>query len=99
MYVVAGRFKFVDGSRSRAIELMAEMVNIGKEHDGVGAYDFFQDIKDKHDFFLYVEWRSKEAHDLHFKSEAMQAIVPEFFDLLREPSKIDYWDAQPAEKH
>lgn len=97
MYLVTGRFKFAEGGRSRAIELMAEMVRIGKGHDGVGAYDFFEDLQQDHSFFLYVEWRSKEAHDLHFNSEEMQAIVPEFFDLLCEPSDISYFDAHPIQ--
>ncbi len=93
MYLVAGHFKFKEDGSRRAIELMNTIVKIGREETGIHHYSFYPSPDEKHGYFLFEEWDSKELHDRHFESEEMQVLVPEFFDLLARPPDISYFDA------
>ena len=98
MYLVAGHFKFTEAGSNRAVELMSEIVKIGRGEKGITQYAFYANPDSKNAWFLFEEWESKEAHDVHFESAAMQAIVPEFFELLAEQPDVSYFDASLASK-
>ncbi len=93
MYLTAGHFKFTEEGHDRARELMNRIAEIGRGEDGVVHYTFYPNPDISLAWFLYEEWESKEAHDRHFESEAIQAIVPEFFELLAEEPSVSYFDA------
>ena len=93
MYLTVGHFKFNAESVKRAEEVMRDIVSIGRAEEGIHHYTFYPDPDVEHGYFLFEEWDSKALHDRHFESDAMQAIVPEFFELLAEPPKVSYFDA------
>ena len=66
MYLVAGHFKFKEDGSRRAIELMNTIVKIGHEETGIHHYSFYPTPDEKHGYFLFEEWDSKELHDKHF---------------------------------
>ena len=76
MYLTAGHFKFTESGCERAVELMNEIVKIGRGEKGIHQYTFYPNPDSKNAWFLFEEWESKEAHDAHFESAAMQALVP-----------------------
>ena len=98
MYLTAGHFKFTDSGCERAVELMNEIVKIGRGEKGIHQYTFYANPDSKNAWFLFEEWESKEAHDAHFESAAMQALVPEFFELLAEAPDVSYYDASLVSK-
>jgi quinol monooxygenase YgiN len=98
MYLTAGHFKFNDESARRAIELMEKIVAIGRQEAGIHQYTFYPNPDVVHGYFLFEEWDSKELHDKHFESDEIQALVPEFFELLTEPPSISYFDATLSSK-
>ena len=93
MYLTAGHFKFKEDACDRAIEIMKNIVAIGRQEQGIQQYTFYPNPEADFAFFLFEVWDSKEAHDLHFESAAMQTIVPEFFELLDGPPEVSYFDA------
>lgn len=98
MYLTAGHFKFTEPGCKRAVELMNEIVKIGRSEKGIHQYTFYPNPDSKNAWFLFEEWESKEAHDVHFESAAMQALVPEFFELLAEAPDVSYFDASLVSK-
>jgi quinol monooxygenase YgiN len=98
MYLTAGHFKFRPEDHTRALEIMATIVSIGRSEKGIHQYNFFTNPDTEYTHFLFEEWDSKEAHDAHFESQEMQEIVPEFFSLLAEDPDITYFDASLASK-
>ncbi|NKB36139.1 MAG: hypothetical protein GKR93_03075 [Gammaproteobacteria bacterium] len=93
MYLTVGHFKFNANNIKRAEEVMQDIVNLGRAEEGIHQYTFYANPDIEHGYFLFEEWESKAMHDVHFESAAMQAIVPEFFELLAEPPKVSYFDA------
>ena len=93
MYITAGHFKVEEDACDRAIEIMNQIVSIGRQEQGIQQYTFYPNPDTTFAYFLFEVWDSKEAHDVHFESAEMQAIVPEFFGLLDGPPKISYFDA------
>ncbi len=93
MYLTAGHFKFTDAGLPRARELMNKIVEIGRSEEGIVQYTFYPNPDKDNAWFLFEEWESREAHDAHFESDAMQALVPEFFELLAEEPSVSYFDA------
>jgi quinol monooxygenase YgiN len=98
MYLVAGHFTCKEAGRARAVELMSKMVTIGRGESGVRQYTFYPDPDSDTAFFLFEEWESKAAHDVHFESEAMQRLVPEFMELLEDAPDVSYFDADLVAK-
>ncbi|MFT5131597.1 MAG: quinol monooxygenase YgiN [Gammaproteobacteria bacterium] len=98
MYLTAGHFKFKADSIKRAAELMNEIVVIGRQETGIHQYAFYLNPEVEQGYFLFEEWNSKESHDKHFESDEMQALIPEFFELLAEPASISYFDATLSSK-
>ena len=98
MYLVAGHFKFTEAGRARAVELMDEIVKIGRGESGIRQYTFYPNPDSENAFFLFEEWESREAHDVHFESEAMQQLVPEFMELLEKEPDVSYFDADLVAK-
>lgn len=96
MYLVAGHFQFSENNCQRAVEIMNEIVRIGRAEKGIHQYRFYANPDSENAFFLFEEWSTKEDHDRHFESEAIQALVPEFFELLTEPPQVSYFDADLA---
>ncbi len=94
MYLVTGQFTCKEAGRARAVELMSKMVTIGRGESGVRQYTFYPDPDSDTAFFLFEEWESKAAHDVHFESEAMQQIVPEFLGVLEEAPDVSYYEAE-----
>ena len=93
MYLTSGHFTFKQEHIDRAKELMNEIVAIGRQEKGINSYTFYASPDKENSYFLFEEWDSKELHDIHFNSDAMQKIVPEFFELLAGPPSITYYDA------
>ena len=93
MYQVTAYFRFNPESQDRGIEILNQIVALGLTEDGIQRYKYYSDPDDQNRYFLYEEWDTKAAHDVHFNSDAMQAIVPEFFGLLAGPAEIIYYDA------
>jgi quinol monooxygenase YgiN len=93
MYLVTGYFLFKPESRIRGLEILAQITELGLTEEGIHKYSYYQDPKDENRYFLYEEWETKAAHDAHFGSDAIQAIVPEFFSLMAEPAEVIYFDA------
>ncbi len=56
-------------------------------------YHFYEDWDEPGRFALHEVWESKAAHDAHFNSDAMQALLPGFFEFLAEPPTVTYYDA------
>ena len=98
MYLVAGHFKCRKAGRARAVELMDQIVAIGRQESGIRQYSFYPKPDSEQAFFLFEEWESKEAHDVHFESEAMQQLVPEFMALLEEEPDVSYFNATLVSK-
>ena len=98
MYLAAGHFKFKPESYARALEIMETIVSIGRSEKGIHQYTFFANPDAECTHFLFEEWDSKEAHDVHFESQQMQNLVPEFFSLLAEDPDMSYFDASLASK-
>lgn len=98
MYLVAGHFKFKPEGHARALELMSSIVSIGRSENGIHQYTFFANPDDEHSHFLFEEWDSKKAHDVHFERLEMQDLVPEFFSLLAEDPDVSYFDASLSSK-
>lgn len=94
MYLVAGHFNCTEAGRARAVELMEQIVAIGRGESGIRQYTFYPDPDSENAFFLFEEWDSKEAHDVHFESEAMQQLVPEFLGVLEGEPDVSYFDAE-----
>ncbi len=94
MYLVAGHFTCTKAGRARVVEIMDQIVAIGRAEDGIRQYTFYPSPDSETAFFLFEEWESKEAHDVHFESEAMQQLVPEFLGLLQEAPDVSYFDAE-----
>jgi quinol monooxygenase YgiN len=94
MYMVAGHFRCTEAGRSRAVELMDRIVEIGRGENGIRQYTFYPNPDAENAFFLFEEWETKEAHDAHFESEAMQQIVPEFLSVLEENPDVSYYEAE-----
>ena len=93
MYLVAGHFNFKEDGCKRAIEWMNTIVKLGRGETGIHQYTFYPNPDEKHGYFLFEEWNSQKLHDNHFESDEMQALVPEFFDLLSRPPDVSYFDA------
>ena len=93
MYLVTGYFLFKPEALGRGRELLEKITALGITEDGIFKYSYYRDAKDEHRYFLYEEWETKAAHDAHFDSDAIQAIIPEFFSLLAEPAEVIYFDA------
>ncbi len=93
MYQVTAYFSFKPESQDRGIEILNQIVALGLTEDGIQQYKYYSDPDDQNRYFLYEEWDTKAAHDVHFNSDAMQAIVPEFFGLLAEPAEVIYYDS------
>lgn len=72
---------------------MYKIMTLGRSEPGVIRYGFHPHWDNPARFFLYEEWESKTAHDAHFNSEAMQAMVPRFFELLTGAPDLTYYDA------
>lgn len=68
-------------------------MTLGRTEPGVIRYAFHPDWDDPSRFALHEEWESKASHDAHFNGDAMQAMVPRFFELLGEPPDLTYYDA------
>ena len=98
MYLVAGHFICTEAGQARAVELMDEIVKIGRGENGIRQYTFYPNPDAENAFFLFEEWESKEAHDAHFESDAMQQLVPEFMGLLAEEPDVSYFDANLVAK-
>ena len=98
MYLVAGPFVCTPGGRDRAVELMAEIVKVGRAEEGINQYAFYGSPESDCAFFLFEEWQSKAAHDVHFESDAMAQLVPEFLGLMAEAPDVSYFDATLAGK-
>ena len=98
MYLVAGHFVCTPEGRDRAVELMAEIVKVGRAEEGINQYAFYGSPESDCAFFLFEEWQSKVAHDLHFESDAMAQLVPEFLGLMAEAPDVSYFDATLAGK-
>ena len=94
MYLVAGHFTCTEAGRARAVELMNQIVAIGRGESGIRQYTFYPSPDSDTAFFLFEEWDSKEAHDVHFESEAMQQLVPEFLGCLEGAPDVSYFDAE-----
>ena len=93
MYQVTAYFSFAPESRDRGLEILDQIVALGLTENGILRYKYYADPDDSNRFFLYEEWETKEAHDVHFNSDGMQAMVPEFFTLFAEPPEVIYYDA------
>ena len=93
MYLTVGHFKFKQAGVQRAREIMDAIVTLGREEPGISQYTFYASPDAEHAYFLFEEWESKELHDRHFNSSEMQAIVPEFFELLAEAPQVSYFNA------
>ncbi len=98
MYLVVGHFVCSSEGRDRAVELMAEIVKIGRTEQGIKQYAFYASPESDCAFMLFEEWESKEAHDVHFESDAMAQLVPEFLGLMAEAPDVSYFDATLAGK-
>jgi quinol monooxygenase YgiN len=93
VYITAGHFKFREDACDRAVEIMNQIVSIGRQEQGIQQYTFYPNPDAKLAYFLFEVWDSKEAHDVHFESAEMQSIVPKFFELLDGTPEISYFDA------
>ncbi len=93
MYLVTGHFVCTPGGRDRAVELMAEIVKLGRSEEGINQYAFYSSPESDCAFFLFEEWQSKAAHDVHFESDAMAQLVPEFLGLMAQGPDVSYLDA------
>ena len=98
MYLVAGHFKFKTESHARARELMHTIVTLGRGEKGIHQYTFYDNPDIECGHFLFEQWESKEAHDVHFERQEMQDLIPEFFSLLAEDPDVSYFDASLASK-
>lgn len=98
MYLVAGHFTFKDEGLNRAKELMNEIVSIGRTEPGIQQYRFYPNPDGQNAYFLFEEWDSKELHDVHFNRDEMQAILPQFFELLAAAPDVSYFDASLESK-
>ncbi len=59
-----------------AINLYQELVAKTRQEDGCIKYELFQDVKDPAILTVIEEWESREALDLHRKTEHFTRIVP-----------------------
>jgi len=93
VYITAGHFKFKQDGCDRAVDIMQQIVTIGRQEPGIQQYTFYPSPDTDYAFFLFEVWNSKAAHDAHFESAKIQALLPEFFELLDGQPEISYFDA------
>ena len=71
---------------------------MGRSEEGINQYAFYNSPESECVFFLFEEWQSKAAHDVHFESDAMAQLVPEFLGLMAQAPDVSYFDATLAGK-
>lgn len=76
---------------NKVIELYKELVEETRKEEGCIRYELYQDSADFTILTMLEEWESREALDLHMKSEHFIRIVPQLKPFMRQPTELNIY--------
>lgn len=76
---------------SEVIDLCKELVEETRKEDGCIKYELYQDSEDSSILTMIEEWESKEALDLHLKSEHFTRIVPMMSEMTEKDGEMNIY--------
>lgn len=82
---------FYEDTVDEAIKLYEELVQKTREENGCISYNLFRDISDKTILTMIEEWESKEALELHKKTEHFTRLVP-IIGKFRKESELNIYE-------
>jgi quinol monooxygenase YgiN len=98
MIVIAVTYKAKPGKREAALRAAKSCAETTRREAGNIDYTFYAGVDSPDTFFLFEQWESQKALDLHMKSEHLAAFRKVLGDLTAEPSVIRIFEASEMKK-
>lgn len=96
MIIIAGTFSVKPDKVDEAIGAMQEMATASQQEEGCVQYQFYRDMVESNQFFLYEEWESAEALAAHSETPHMAVLQSQIPQFVTAPPAIQRYEVVKA---
>lgn len=89
MIRVVARERVQHGKKEKTLPLFREMIETTRKEAGCISYTLNEMVDDADVLAMVEVWESREALDLHMKSEHFRRLIPQIGEYLAEPTRIE----------